>query len=53
MEDADKLDSTAAFQWRLGPDDVRNPLPGSGLADGWNELRRNLRDDLGLSDDEL
>lgn len=53
VEDADKLDSTAAFQWRLGPDDVRITLPGSGFADGWNELRLNLRDDLGLSDDEL
>lgn len=53
VEDADQLDSTAAFQWSIAIGDVRITLPGSGFADGWNEIRLSLRDDLGLSDAEL
>jgi len=53
VEDADQLDSTAAIQWSIAIGDVRITLPGSGFADGWNEIRLSLRDDLGLSDAAL
>lgn len=54
IENVDLLDSTTAFKWAISSgSDVRYTLPRSAFVNGWNEIRINLRDDLGFNDDEL
>ena len=55
VEDVERLNKDVAFQWGYGheKEGVRITVPRSAFVNGWNELRFNLRDDLGFTDEDL
>ncbi len=55
VEDVERLNKNVAFQWGYGHESggVRITVPRSAFVNGWNELRFNLRDDLGFTDEDL
>ncbi|NLL87649.1 MAG: hypothetical protein GX228_01795 [Firmicutes bacterium] len=55
VEDVERLNKDVAVQWGYGSasGDVRITVPRSAFVNGWNELRFNLRDDLGFTDEDL
>ncbi|NLL88988.1 MAG: hypothetical protein GX228_08710, partial [Firmicutes bacterium] len=55
VEDVERLNKDVAVQWGYGHESggVRITVPRSDFDNGWNELRFNLRDDLGFTDEDL
>ena len=55
VEDVERLNKDVAVQWGYGHESggVRITVPRSAFVNGWNELRFNLRDDLGFTDEDL
>ncbi len=55
VEDVERLNKDVAVQWGYGHESggVRITVPRSAFVNGWNELRFNLRDVLGFTDEDL
>jgi len=55
VEDVERLNKDVAVQWGYGheKEGVRITVLRSDFDNGWNELRFNLRDDLGFTDEDL